>query len=131
MATIHAFITWLVSLGIVGPCLIVVLLLFIRCGFPLKHRRLPSFDSLLFVLLGAIFAISGVKLLLNIRTLNVTGDLYVPIVVGGFASAWAGVHSLISGFDRAISESLVAPPRRNEADQLPPSSPESTSDDES
>lgn len=114
MPFLHSIKDWLVSWGIVGVCLVVVVLLFIRCGFPLKHRRLPSFDSVLFVILGAIMGVSGIKLLLNIRTINVSGDLYISIIVGGFASAWAGLHSLLNGFNRAISESAVPPPEKTD-----------------
>jgi hypothetical protein len=111
---------WLVSWGIVGICIVVVLLLFIRCGFPLKHRRLPSFDCVLFVILGAIMGVSGIKLLLNIRTINATGDLFISVIIGGFASAWAGLHSLLNGFNRAISESSTPPPKKKDNDSEMP-----------
>ena len=114
MSFLHAIKDWLVSWGIVGICVVVVLLLFVRCGFPLKHRKLPSFDCVLFVVLGAIMGVSGIKLLLNIRTINASGDLYISIIIGGFASAWAGLHSLINGFTRAISESSTPPPKKKD-----------------
>jgi hypothetical protein len=84
-----------------------------------QASQTPSFDSVLFVILGAIMGVSGIKLLLNIRAINVTGDLYISIVIGGFASAWAGVHSLINGFTKAISESSVPPPEKNDEDNVP------------
>ncbi len=58
--------------------------------------------------------VSVIKLLLNIRTINASGDLFISIVIGGFASAWAGLHSLLNGFNRAISESSVPPPRKED-----------------
>lgn len=114
MSFLHAIKDWLISWGIVGICLIAVIFLLIRCGFPLKHRTLPSFDSVLLVLLGAITAVSGVKLLSNIRSISVPSDLYISIIIGGFASAWAGLHSLISGFNRAVSESPIPPPEKKD-----------------
>ena len=121
MSFVHAIKDWLISWGIVGICLITVLFLLLRCGFPLKHRTLPSFDSVLLVLLGAITAVSGIKLLSNIRAISVPNDLYISIIIGGFASAWAGLHSLITGFNRAVSESPVPPPKKkvDEDDSLP------------
>jgi hypothetical protein len=124
---LHAIKDWLISWGIVGICVIAVVFLLIRCGFPLKHRTLPSFDSVLLVLLGAITAVSGIKLLSNIRTINVPSDLYISIIIGGFASAWAGLHSLISGFNRGVSESPVPPPKKTaegETDSITNNEPE-------
>ena len=118
MSFLHAIMDWLVSWGIVGICIVVVLLLFVRCGFPLKHRRLPSFDCVLFVILGAIMGVSGIKLLMNIRTINATGELFISIIIGGFASAWAGLHSLINGFTRAISESSILPPKKDNGSEI-------------
>ena len=111
MSFLLAIKDWLISWGIVGICLVAVVFLLIKCGFPLKHRTLPSFDSVLLVLLGAITAVSGIKLLSNIRAISVPNDLYISIIIGGFASAWAGLHSLISGFNRAVSESPLPPPK--------------------
>lgn len=114
MQTVNAIWGWLVSWGIVGICILAVAALFIRCGFPLKHRNLPSFDSVLLTLVGAISGVSGIKLLLNIQAINVSGDLYIAIILGGFASLWAGIHGLLSGFNRGISESPLPPPKKQE-----------------
>lgn len=110
--TVHAIWDWLVSWGTVGICILAVVALCLRCGFPLKHRNLPSFDSILHSLIGTISGVSGIKLLLNIRSINVAGDLYIAIIIGGFASVWAGLHGLLSGFKRAISESPLPPPKK-------------------
>ena len=64
--------------------------------------------------------VSGIKLLLNIRTINATGDLFISVIIGGFASAWAGLHSLPNGFNRAISESSTPPPKKKDNDSEMP-----------
>lgn len=117
MSVVRLILGWLVSWGIVGVCAIAVIFLFIRCGFPLKHRNLPSFDSVLFVLIGAISGVSGIKLLLNVGSINVTGDLYIAIVLGGFASVWAGLHGILTGFSRAILESPLPSPEKKDTDE--------------
>lgn len=128
MQTVHVIWGWLFSWGIVGVCILAVVALCIRCGFPLKHRNLPSFDSFLFTLVGTISGVSGIKLLLNVSSINVSGDLYIAIILGGFASIWAGLHGLLSGFGRAISESPLPPPKKEVADGDDKSSEDSGKD---
>jgi hypothetical protein len=104
---------WLASWGLVGLCILAVVGLCWKCGFPIRHRTPPSVDCIVIAVLGTAGVYSGINLLNSARSMSSSDSNRVPIIVAAFVLVFVGISGLGRGFNKAISESPL-PPKKDE-----------------
>ncbi|MEK6405439.1 MAG: hypothetical protein AABN34_00605 [Acidobacteriota bacterium] len=114
METIKAAWFWLASWGLVGLCILAVVGLCWKCGFPIKHRTPPSVDCIVIAVLGTAGVYSGINLLNSARSMSSSDSNRVPIIVAAFVLIFVGISGLVRGFNKAISESPLPAKKEEE-----------------
>jgi len=78
------------------------MLIWLRFGFPYRHRNLPPIESVLLAILGTFLAASGVKVVYSpFTSLLITPDLIIPLVAAALILVHMGLKDVIRAFRSA------------------------------
>ena len=97
-------------------CVVVAALIYLRFGFPYRHRNLPPVESVLLAVLGTFLAASGVKVVYSLCTsLLVATDLIIPLVAASIILLHMGLKDVIKAF-RSAEYKPKLPPTKDDLD---------------
>lgn len=97
-------------------CLVVAALVYLRFGFPFKHRNLPPMESVQLAVLGTFLAASGLKVIYSLfASLQITDDLIIPLVAAAILLFHMGLKDLVRAF-RSAEYKPQPPPTKDEAE---------------
>ncbi|MGB9179195.1 MAG: hypothetical protein WCB68_08100 [Pyrinomonadaceae bacterium] len=96
--------------------LVAAALVYLRFGFPYKHRNLPPAEPVLLVVLGIFLAASGVKVVYILyAALPIAEDLIIPLIAAAIILFHMGLKDIIKAF-RSTEYKPEAPPEKKEGD---------------
>jgi hypothetical protein len=96
-------------------CVAIALLIYLRFGFPFRHRNLPPVESVILAILGTFLAASGVKVVYSLFTLQTPEDLIIPLVAAAIILLHMGVKDVVKAF-RSAEYKPITPPAKDEVD---------------
>jgi hypothetical protein len=97
-------------------CVAIALLIYLRFGFPFRHRNLPPVEAVILAILGTFLAASGAKVVFGLFTSSqIPEDLIIPLVAAAIILFHMGVKDVIKAF-RSAEYKPMPPPTKDDTD---------------